>query len=47
MVHGLVSMVALALVTVACARPAAAEATTLRAAKRYGLGCVQCMIMRK
>src|SRR5262245_60922234 len=38
MVHSLMSMAALAIVTISCARPAVAEATTLRAAKQYGLG---------
>ena len=45
MVRGLVSLAALALVAIGCAQPAAAEATTLRAAKQYGLGYVQFMIM--
>src|SRR5215475_6283362 len=45
MVHSLMSMAALAIVTISCARPAVAEATTLRAAKQYGLGYVQLMIM--
>lgn len=47
MVRSFVSMAALALVTIGCARPAAAEATTLRAAKQYGLGYVQFMIMEE
>src|SRR5215510_4205766 len=45
MVRSLVSMMTLALVAIGCARPAAAEATTLRAAKQFGLGYVQFMIM--
>jgi len=47
MVRSLVSMGVLALVVIGCARPAAAEATTLRAAKQYGLGYVQFMIMEE
>jgi len=47
MVRSLVSMMTLALVAIGCARPAAAEATTLRAAKQYGLGYVQFMIMEE
>ena len=47
MVRSLVSMVALALVAIGCARPAAAEATSLHAAKQYGLGYVQFMFMEE
>src|SRR5215813_7621450 len=47
MVRSFVSMAALAIVTIGCARPAVAEATILRAAKQYGLGYVQLMIMEE